>query len=177
MSLLWSFLRFYTPKECYGNFELIYSNAKSNDKSEKTDNLKVNLKFKGFLTNGFIDTLVIFTDGERDFELWVPDKSTYLSSTSYDRYGILHINPELDTGVLQGSIDNEFKLEFRIGESSHKANRISAGQEVMYEDYVIPEKMKIKELRIRMYVDPLFVPRLERDYIAETIVENPNPFQ
>jgi len=124
------------------------------------------------VTNGFIDTLLICRAGTRKFVVWVPDKSTYLSSTSYDQYGILHRDPELDTGILQGHIDEVFHLEFRVGKSSHVGKPIPLGSQTIFENYVVPEGTQINQLKIRMYVDPLCVPRLERRHIAELRIVN-----
>jgi hypothetical protein len=180
MMLLWAFLKFFTAKKCQG--ELKWVDPKHEDKTisesfREKDQLKVRVLFKGFVTNGFIDTILICTDGDRDFEIWVPDKLTYLSPTTYDHFGVVHIRSHLDTGTLQGDLNHVFPLEFRVGESSHHPIGLDyflweGERAAVYEDYCVPSEMQIKELRIRMYVDPLFSPRLERDYLDELIVKN-----
>lgn len=184
MKLLWSFLRFYTRKKCWG--ELKWAVPERDEKIittsfSKEDILKVAVLFKGSVANGFIDTLLVYTDGERDFQIWVPDKLTYLSPVRYDIYGRLHVIGDLGTGILQGRINEVFPLEFRIGKSSHEPkvlDYIWRGELApVYEDYYIPEKMQIKELKIRMYVDPLHTPRLERDSLDELVIRNSDVLQ
>lgn len=179
LKLLWAFLKFYSPKKCKG--ELRWANPKLTDKTiarsfKKEDILKVTVFFEGSAANGFFDTLLVYTDGERDFQIWVPDKLTYLSPTGYDLYGIVHIDPDLDTGILQRRVNETFPLEFRVGESFHTPEAIDhlwRGEDFpVFYDYYIPERMQIKELRIRMYVDPLHSPRLQRDSLDELVIKN-----
>jgi hypothetical protein len=181
-SLLWAFLRFYSlpsPRKCSGTLK--WAEPKCEEKTitrsfSKDDVLNVKILFKGQVTNGFIDTLLIYTDGARNFQIWVPDKLTYLSPRSYDLYGTLIIDSDLDTGTLQGRLTYAFDLEFRVGESSHHPpvhDLLWRGMHGdVYEDYYVPQEMRVKELRIRMYVDPLHSPRLERRSLDKLVIRN-----
>jgi len=175
MKLLREYLELSTPRPCFGKLHWIEKKLEEKEIQKSftaEDVLTVAVRFDGTVTNGFIDTLLVCTDGEREFLIWVPDKGTYLSSISYDLYGILHRDPSLDTGILQGRLEEVFHLEFRVGKSSRVGAPISAGKETFFENYVLRKNFQIKQLKIRMYVDPLFVPMLERDYLDELIITN-----
>ncbi|MCJ7422775.1 hypothetical protein MUP01_00695 [Candidatus Bathyarchaeota archaeon] len=181
VKLLQEYLELSSPKRCDGELNWVDFRSKEISRSFSEENmLRVRVRFRGVVANGFIDTLLIYTnpDGEREFMMWVPDKSTYMSPTSYDQYGILHVDPNLDTGLLQGPVDEIFDLEFRVGASAYNrsaANPISDGRGgIHYENYLLPQGFRIKQVKIRMYVDPVFVPRLERTLLpnCELVIRN-----
>jgi len=118
-----------------------------------TNYVDVDVSFEGSVTNGFIDTRVIFDTGEY---LYYPDPDSYLSPFTY-RGRTLVLNPIYDTGLIQGKWDNTDTcrtLRFYVKKDPASPYPF-LGQTVA-------------KLEVGLYEDPLFYPSFEpRGGLAE----------
>jgi hypothetical protein len=174
--LLHKYLQLSTSSNC--SLNMTFAKPKSESKEikmnlENSGSLDVDIIVNGTVTNGFFDTEIIYDNEQRVFSIWNPDRATYLSSFSYSKYGILLIDPNYDTGVLQGKLENQqFTLHFRIWESAKTTSHSKMGDEIVLDDYLLPQKGKMRQLKIRFFVDPLFYPDIERIPLDELVITN-----
>jgi len=131
------------------------------------DVIEFKVKFRGKLRNGFLHSIVKYIDGS---ESHIPDRYTSLLAFGFIKNFLLTTINGIDTGMLHN--DNPIELLLRIIIRSPKGGKDNKflmrrsvppyGEQDIYTFCSVPNDVKIDNINIRMYEDPLYRPKYKR---------------